>query len=104
MKLNPSAAVHAYNKISERNAQIPRRTELPVERTVQRVAHTDKVQISPEGARKAEAQQLTRSIMAEIREPASPQRLESLRTAVANGSYHVPTAKLVDAVMAGLYS
>ena len=44
-------------------------------------------------------EQLTQSILAEIREPASPQRLDSLRAAVQNHTYHVPTVDLVDAVM-----
>ena len=46
-----------------------------------------------------EAEQLSRSIMAEIREPASPERIEDLRRAVQSGSYRVPTGELVDAVI-----
>ena len=37
--------------------------------------------------------------MAEIREPASPERLEALRNAVQKGEYNIPTDQLVDAVM-----
>ena len=54
---------------------------------------------SQEATRQLEVEQLSRSILAEIREPASAERLESLRNAVQKGEYNVPTDRLVDAVM-----
>lgn len=99
MKLNPTAAYHAYNKIADHSARAYRRPESFSERLAQKAEHTDQIQISPEGTRKMAADQLSRSIMAQIRESSSPQRLESLRTAVQEGSYHIPTSELVDAVM-----
>jgi len=99
MKINPTAAYQAYNKISERSYTAPRRQDLRGEAPVQKPGNTDQIQISPEAARQREVEQLTHSIMSQIREPASPQRLESLRTAVQNGTYHIPTGDLVDAVM-----
>lgn len=104
MKLNPSAAYQAYNKISERNVRPVRRPELPTESAPQRVQHTDQVQISAEGARSMEVQQLSRSIMSQIKAPASAQRLESLRSAIAGGNYHVATSDLVDAVVRQWYA
>lgn len=99
MKINPAAAYQAYNKVTEHNHSTPRRPELRVQAPAQRAGNTDQIQISPEATRQREVEQLTQSILAEIREPASPQRLDSLRTAVQNHTYHVPTVDLVDAVM-----
>jgi len=99
MKLNPTAAYHAYNKIAEHPARTYRRPEAFSEHLVQKTENTDQIQISPEGTRKMAAEQLSRTIMTQIRESSSPQRLESLRNAVQQGSYYVPTSELVDAVM-----
>lgn len=100
MKINPTAAFQAYNKITERShAALRRQDYLRGEAPVQKAENTDQIQISPEAARQREVEQLTHSIMSQIQEPASPQRLESLRTAVQNKTYHVPTGDLVDAVM-----
>lgn len=98
MKINPTAAYQAYNRISERNRTL-RRTGLAAEGMAPKAGNTDQIQISHEGARLVEAEQLSRSIMAEIQEPASPERIESLRRAVQSGSYNVPTDRLVDAVI-----
>lgn len=46
-----------------------------------------------------EAEQLTKAIAAELREPASPEKLNELREAIQNKSYHVPTGDLVNAMM-----
>ena len=81
MKINPTAAYQAYNKISDYGHTL-RRTGAAGETPA---------------AEKSE--QLSRSILAEIREPASAERLESLRNAVQKGEYNVPTDRLVDAVM-----
>lgn len=98
MKINPTAAYQAYNRISEHNRTL-RRTGLMTEGGVPKAGNIDQIQISQEGARKVEAEQLSRSIMAEIQTPASPERIESLRRAVQSGSYNVPTDRLVDAVI-----
>lgn len=99
MKINPTAAYQAYNKIGERSFPVPRRQDYQGEEPVQRVENTDRFRISPEAARQREVEQLTSSIMSEIREPASAQRLDSLRAAVQNKTYSIPTGDLVDAVM-----
>ena len=98
MKINPAAAYQAYNRISD-HTHSPRRTGQYPEGGALKAGHTDQIQISHEGTRKMEAEQLSRSIMAEIREPASPERIEDLRRAVQSGSYRVPTGELVDAVI-----
>ena len=98
MKINPAAAYQAYNRISD-HAHPPRRTGQYPEGGALKAGNTDQIQISHEGTRKMEAEQLSRSIMAEIREPASPERIEDLRRAVQSGSYRVPTGELVDAVI-----
>lgn len=97
MKINP-AAFHAYSKINDCTS-IPRHLEVGAEDTVQRSGNTDQIQISPEGARKMEIEQLTKSIVSEMHEPASSERLERLRQAVQNRTYHIPTKDLVDAMM-----
>lgn len=99
MKISPTAAYQAYNRIGERSYAAPRRLDYQTEEAVQRVENTDRFRISPEAARQREVEQLTGSIMAQIREPASPQRLDSLRAAVQNKTYNIPTGDLVDAVM-----
>ncbi len=35
----------------------------------------------------------------EINAPASPERLEKLRASIKNGTYHIPTQDLVDAIL-----
>ena len=98
MIINPAAAYQAYNRISD-HTHSPRRTGQYPEGGALKAGNTDQIQISHEGTRKMEAEQLSRSIMAEIREPASPERIEDLRRAVQSGSYRVPTGELVDAVI-----
>lgn len=98
MKINPAAAYQAYNRISEHTPAL-RRIGLTVEGGAAKAGNIDQIQISQEGARKVEADQLTRSIMSEIQTPASPERIESLRQAVQKGTYNIPTDKLVDAVI-----
>ena len=98
MKINPTAAYQAYNKISE-HTPASRRYGGTASLPVQKSENTDRIHISPEASRQLEVEQLSRSILSEIREPASPERLESLRAAVQRGEYHVPTGELVDAVM-----
>ena len=99
MKIGPTAAYQAYNKVSDRSYAFSRRLDLPGEEPVQKAENTDRFRISPEAARQREVEQLVGSIMSQIREPASPQRLDSLRTAVQNKTYNIPTGDLVDAVM-----
>lgn len=99
MKINPTAAYQAYGKISDRSYAFTRRQDYQMEEQVQKVEYTDRFRISPEAARQREVEQLTSSIMSEIREPTDPQRLDSLRTAVQNKTYNIPTGDLVDAVM-----
>ena len=99
MKINPSGAYQAYNKISKRSYAASRRQDYQAEDPAQKTENTDRFRISPEAARQREVEQLTSSIMSQIREPASPQRLDSLRAAVQNKTYNIPTGDLVDAVM-----
>ncbi len=96
MKINPAAAYHRYSQAAE-YARASRPAESHPGETARE--HTDQIVISSEGTRRAEAEQLTRTIAAGMPAPASPERLESLRTAVAEGRYHIPTGDLVDAVM-----
>ena len=103
MKINPAAAFNAYNKTVEKisSAQSSAAAH-PAENASARAAsteHTDQVQISAEGARKAGIQQITDTIVSEIHEPASAEKLESLRDAVQNKTYHVSTPDLVDAII-----
>ena len=94
MKINPTSAYQAYNK-AKKYSRTPRQAE----DTAQRSAHTDQIQFSPEGVRKAEVDQLTKTILADTQPSTSPERLALLRTAVQNGTYHVPTEQLTAAVM-----
>ena len=98
MKINPTAAYQAYNKISE-HSHAARRLGAASELPAQKAENTDRIHISPEASRQLEVEQLSRSILAEIREPASQERLESLRSAIQKGTYNVPTGELVNAVM-----
>jgi anti-sigma28 factor (negative regulator of flagellin synthesis) len=61
--------------------------------------NTDKIIISAEGAQRAETDLLVRAAASHIERPADPERLESLRQAVAAGNYRVSTEDLVDALM-----
>ena len=98
MKINPTAAYQAYNTISE-HSHAARRLGAASELPAQKAENTDRIHISPEASRQLEVEQLSRSILSEIREPASQERLESLRSAIQKGTYNVPTGELVNAVM-----
>ena len=122
MKINPTAAYQAYNKISE-HSHAARRLGAASELPAQKAENTDRIHISPEASRQLEVEQLSRSILSEIREPASQERLGlvlfmsllgrfndsaasdlgvaalSLRSAIQKGTYNVPTGELVNAVM-----
>lgn len=96
MKINPTAAYQAYNKYG----RTPRRIgSVAGDSAAEKTGKTDRIQISQEATRQLEVEQLSRSILAEIREPASAERLEVLRNAVQKGEYNIPTGELVDAVM-----
>ena len=99
MKTNPTAAYQAYNKISDYGHTLRRTGAAGETPAAEKSGKTDRIQISQEATRQLEVEQLSRSILAEIREPASAERLESLRNAVQKGEYNVPTDRLVDAVM-----
>ena len=103
MKINPAAAFNAYNKTVEKISSSQSSTAAhSADSAPTRAAaaeHTDQVQISAEGARKAGIQQITDTIVSEIHEPASPEKLEALRDEVQNKTYHVSTQDLVDAIM-----
>lgn len=58
--------------------------------------NTDKISISNKGAF---VDQLTKSIVSQMEQPASQERLDSLKSAVQDGTYHIPTEDLVDAVV-----
>ncbi len=96
MKINPTAAYQAYNKYGRAPRKVGPLGEIPA---AEKAGKTDRIQISQEATRQLEVEQLSRSILAEIREPASAERLESLRNAVQKGEYNIPTGELVDAVM-----
>lgn len=61
--------------------------------------NTDKVTISQGAAARAEAGRLASSLAAEVENTASPERIESLRQAVQDGSYSVPAEDVADAIL-----
>lgn len=67
-----------------------------------RAANTDKVTISGDAAARAGLSRLASSVAAEVDASASPARIEQLRTAVQDGSYHVETGDIADAILARL--
>lgn len=99
MKINPTAAYQAYNKISDYGHTLRRTGAAGETPAAEKSGKTDRIQISQEATRQLEVEQLSRSILSEIREPASQERLESLRSAIQKGTYNVPTGELVNAVM-----
>ena len=68
MKINPTAAYQAYNKISE-HSHAARRLGAASELPAQKAENTDRIHISPEASRQLEVEQLSRSILSEIRSP-----------------------------------
>ena len=98
MKINPAAAFHAYKKINDYTPH-SRHAESGPEEAAQKIENTDQIQISAAGARKIEGENFTRTVVSELHKPASPERLESLRSAIENKSYYVATDDLVSAIM-----
>ena len=60
--------------------------------------NVDRIDISSSAIR-AEIEKSARSITQQVTQPADVQRLENLRKSVREQSYHVPTERLVDAMM-----
>ena len=85
MKINPTAAYYAYNKISEHLR--PVHAEEAAGALV-RSGNTDQ-----------EVEQYARTVTAELCRPASQQRLDELRSAIQKGEYYIPTEKLADSMM-----
>lgn len=96
MKINPTAAYYAYNKISEHLRPVHADEAAGA---LVRSGNTDQIQISPEAAHNQEVEQYARTVTAELCRPASQQRLDELRSAIQKGEYYIPTEKLADSMM-----
>lgn len=95
MRINPGA----YNvgkpenrKTSEKDKAFKNPASIKVKE------NTDKISISSEGALKSDTEMLTRSIAASIDRPTESDKLNSIRAAVENGTYYVPTDDLVNSL------
>lgn len=64
-----------------------------------KTSNTDKVVISEEAAAKAEASRVSAALTAEVEGAASPERLAQLTEAVRDGSYHVASEDIADAIL-----
>ena len=91
MKINPAASFGVYK------TNLTRAPEAHGMQGV-RSENTDQLSISTQGARQAEIDRITKTVVSEIK-PASPQRIEALRNEVQQKTYHVSTSDLVDAVI-----
>lgn len=60
--------------------------------------NVDRIDISS-SAMRAEIEKSARTLTQQVTQPADVQRLENLRKAVREQTYHVPTERLVDAMM-----
>lgn len=96
MKINPTTAYHAYNRISEHLR--PARME-EISGQPSQPGKTDQIQISPAAAHSQEVEQYARTVATELCRPAPQQRLDALRAAIQNGEYRVSTEDLADAMM-----
>ena len=65
MKINSVAALHTYNKINE-HTSVVHHAENSIGDSERKCENTDQIQISLEGTRKVEVEQLTRAISAEM--------------------------------------
>ena len=97
MKINPS--VFGVGKTPRPEHDLPAKAAADSAPAARGDNNTDKISISPAGARQADVDHLTKSVLAEIQRPASPERLDALRTAVQSGAYRVPAGDLADALM-----
>ena len=61
--------------------------------------NTDKILISQEGARQSDVEQLTKSIVSQMEQPSSVEKLDSIAKAVQEKNYFVPTDELTDRIM-----
>lgn len=98
MKINSVAALHTYNKINE-HTSVVHHAENSIGDSERKCENTDQIQISLEGTRKVEVEQLTRAISAEMHESVAPERLEELRQAIQEKNYYVSAGDLADAMM-----
>ena len=97
MKINPARVYQAYN--TAKYNKTPRQTGFHLEEVSSRNEHTDQIQISVQGSRKAEENALTKAIMNDNGDIKNCDVLEDVKAAVENKSYYVPTDDLVEAVM-----
>ncbi len=65
----------------------------------EKTKNTDQISISSQGAQMAEVEQLSKAVISEIEQPTSQEKLDSIKAAVKENSYHVSTSELADVIL-----
>jgi flagellar biosynthesis anti-sigma factor FlgM len=97
MKINPASVYGVYKptETPDGGARVKNGTSA----SVPAVEKQDTIQISSQGKAQQEIGRIVSEIMDEVSQNAGAERLESLKAAIADGSYHVSSDDLADAIL-----
>lgn len=102
MKVNPSVGFEHYQSYLQNVKNGESSAVKPAEEgkaSTVGSTNTDKVTFSDDAAAKAESTRVARSLASEVEGEANADRIAQLRDEVQNGSYSVPTERLVQAML-----
>ena len=96
MKINAVSAYGAYQTPS--TVRVSGAKRLPG-KSAEPAYKTDRISFSREAAGQKEVEDISKAVVRESAKGADPARLERLKTAVADRSYHIPNGALADAIL-----
>ncbi len=106
MKINQTMGFEHYQNYVQSvkgNETAPgKATAAEVRPESQETANMDKVDFSESGAARAGLLRLSSSIAQEVESQAGAQRLAELQAQIEQGTYHVETGKIADAILGAL--
>ncbi|MGD9559934.1 MAG: flagellar biosynthesis anti-sigma factor FlgM [Oscillospiraceae bacterium] len=99
MKINPSAGLDQYKKYVQTVKGEETAAAKAAENKGAAPANTDKVTLSEEAASRAGLGRVVSALSSDANDAVSPKRLAELGAQVADGSYHVASGDLADAIL-----
>lgn len=103
MEINQIKSAGLYQKnVSGKSIKTARTEPATTTTSVARHENSDKLELSSEASQQYEVYRITKSVMSQMDEEGSAQRVEELRAGIKNGTYHVPTEALADKLLSRL--
>ncbi|WP_312643751.1 flagellar biosynthesis anti-sigma factor FlgM [Hydrogenoanaerobacterium sp.] len=102
MEIKPTAGYNIY-KANMRNTSNPENSSAKSAPSAA-TGKMDTISISAQGAQQKEAAKLTAAITKEVTADADAAKIDALKKAVQNGTYHIPAEKIAQAILNGLFA